>query len=114
GFLNALYAWEGKTVSKQKLAEEACFIEQSVIRENVGSQDQFHAAFGGLNVFEFSAEKVTVRPVVISKEKRDLWKSHLLVFYTGLTRFASDVVKEQIEKTERKDNDAYLSRMVEM
>lgn len=114
GFLNALYAWEGKAVSKQKLAEEACFIEQSVIRENVGSQDQFHAAFGGLNVFEFSAEKVTVRPVVISKEKRDLWKSHLLVFYTGLTRFASDVVKEQIEKTERKDNDAYLSRMVEM
>lgn len=114
GFLNALYALEGKKVSKQRLAEEACFIEQSVIRENVGSQDQFHAAFGGLNIFEFSQNGVSVRPVVISGEKKALWQDHLLVFYTGLTRFASDIVKEQVEKTKGLDNDLYLARMVKM
>ncbi len=114
GFLNALYAMQGKKVAKQQLAEEACYIEQHVICENVGSQDQFHACFGGMNVIEFSGSEIRVRPVITTSEKKQLFQQHLLVFYTGITRFATDVVKEQIEKTERLDNDAFLSRMVEM
>ena len=114
GFLNALNALQGKKVSKQKLAEEAIFVEQELIRENVGSQDQFHAAFGGFNVMEFSPNKINVRPVIISAEKLKLLENHLMIFYTGLTRFASDVVKEQIDKTKTRSNDQYLLAMRDM
>lgn len=114
GFLNALYALQGKKISKQRLAEEACFIEQKVIGENVGSQDQFHASFGGMNVIEFNHSTVTVRPVIISSEKKKLFENHLLVFYTGLTRFANEVVKEQLDKTKGLLNDRYLERIYQM
>lgn len=114
GFLNALYALEGRIVSKQQLAEEAIHIEQRLIKENVGCQDQTHAAFGGLNIVEFGRKGIDVRPVVISKEKYDLLDSSLLVFYTGLSRFASEIAKEQIENTRTKSKDAYLERMHRM
>src|SRR3989344_676169 len=113
GFLNALYAMQGKKIPKQRLAEEACYVEQKLIRENVGSQDQFHAAFGGLNIIEFHPSEIKVRPLIISAEKKRLFQSHLLVFYTGITRYASDIVKEQIDKTKSLDNDTYLRRMYE-
>jgi D-glycero-alpha-D-manno-heptose-7-phosphate kinase len=64
GFLNALSALQGKIVSKQKLAEEACHVEQNLIQENVGSQDCFHASFGGWNLIEFYSQSVRVKPVV--------------------------------------------------
>jgi D-glycero-alpha-D-manno-heptose-7-phosphate kinase len=114
GFLNALYALEGKTVPKQQLAEEAIHIEQDLIKENVGCQDQIHASLGGLNVVEFSKKRIAVRPVVISKEKYDLLNSSLLVFFTGLSRYASEIVKEQIENTRKQIIQAHLKRMREM
>lgn len=114
GFLNALYALEGKRVTRQLLAEEACYIEQQMIRENVGSQDQFHAAYGGLNIFTFSQKGVTARPLLISKKKRQLLEGSLMLFYTGITRFASKILSEQMEKTTAKQNDEYLMRMHEM
>ncbi len=114
GFLNALYALQGKKIPKQKLAEEACFVEQNCIKENVGSQDQFHAAHGGFNVFEFHNDYINVRPLIISSEKKQLLENSLMIFYTGLTRFASDVVKEQIQKTQSKNNDEYLKQMLDM
>ena len=114
GFLNALYAMQGKKISKQKLADEACFIEQKKIKENVGSQDQFHAAYGGFNIIEFFSSHINVRPLILSKEKLNLLQDSLLIFYTGLTRFASDVVKEQIDNTIAKKNDGYLLKMLDM
>lgn len=114
GFLNAIYALEGVKVSKQQLAEEAIYIEQEMIKENVGCQDQFHAAFGGFNIIEFSKERIAVRPVIISKEKLNLLQESLMVFYTGVTRYASEIVKEQIENTKNKSNDRYLERMYQM
>ncbi len=114
GFLNALYAMEGRKISKQHLADEACYIEQTVIGERVGSQDQFHAAFGGMNVFEFSNSGIKVRPLIISTTKKRILQDHLLVFYTGITRYANDIVKEQIDKTKNLDNDSYLRRLYEM
>lgn len=113
GFLNALYALEGKKVSKQKIAEEAVHIEQRIIKENVGSQDQFHAAFGGMNILEFSPQFIKVRPVIISAAKKKLFEDHLMIFYTGITRFATEVLKEQIEKTRTLSNDSYLQKMYE-
>jgi D-glycero-alpha-D-manno-heptose-7-phosphate kinase len=114
GFLNALYALKGKIITKQKLAEEAIFIEQQLIKENVGCQDQVHAAYGGLNIIEFSRSGIFIKPVVITKEKYQYLNESLLIFYTGLTRYASDVLKEQTEKTKTKGNDGYLARMHDM
>ena len=114
GFLNALYALKGMRVTKQKLAEQACFVEQKLIGENVGCQDQFHAAFGGLNVIEFKSGSIQVRPVVITPEKMRWLQKHLMVFYTGLTRHASEIVKEQIDKTVNRSNDESLHRMGQM
>ena len=114
GFLNALYALEGRTVSKQQLAEEAIHIEQKLIRENVGCQDQTHAAYGGLNIIEFSKGGIAVRPVIITREKYDYLNDSLLVFYTGLSRLASDIAKEQIENTQTCTLDDYLVRMYQM
>jgi D-glycero-alpha-D-manno-heptose-7-phosphate kinase len=114
GFLHALYALLGQKVSKQRLAEEACHIEQGMIRENVGSQDQFHAAFGGLNTIEFKADKIQIHPVVVTRAKSTFFEQHLMMFYTGLTRHASEILKEQMARTESRHNDAYLLRMGEM
>jgi D-glycero-alpha-D-manno-heptose-7-phosphate kinase len=114
GFLHAIYALKGEKIPKQRLAEEACYIEQKLIEENVGSQDQFHAAFGGINVIEFSDKEIRLRPAILSKASIDLLEDHLLLFYTGLTRHASGILKEQIEKTKAKSNDGYLKRMYEM
>lgn len=114
GFLNALYALEGKMASKQQLADEAIYIEQKLIGENVGCQDQVHASYGGLNIIEFNSTGISVKPVIISKEKYDYLNDSLMVFYTGLTRFASDIVKEQIKNTRTCSKDAYLERMHKM
>ena len=111
GFLNALYALEGKIISKQQLAEEAIYIEQHLIKENVGCQDQVHAAFGGLNIIEFSKSRLSVRPVIISREKYDFLDKSLMVFYTGITRYATEILTEQIENTKTCSADEYLDRM---
>ncbi len=114
GFLNALYALQGKKISKQKLAEEACHVEQNLIQENVGSQDQFHAAFGGFNVIQFHADYIQVRPLILSKEKKRMVEDHLLIFFTGMSRLASQIVKEQIDNTKNRINDSYLHKMLNM
>lgn len=114
GFLHALYALQGQKVSKQRLAEEACHIKQRLIQENVGSQDQFHAAHGGLNTIEFKDERIQIRPVVISGAKLNYFEQHLMMFYTGLTRHASEILKEQMARTESRSNDGYLHRMRDM
>ena len=106
GFVNALYALQKKGISKEGLAEEACHIEQEMIKENVGSQDQLHAAYGGLNLIEFSKQLPIVTPIEVDKP---LLENHLMMFFTGQTRHASEIVKEQMEKT--KDNSSYLSKM---
>ena len=111
GFLNALYALEGRTVSPARLAEEATYIEQRMIGETVGCQDQVHAAYGGVNLVEFSATGTAVKPVVMSPEKRALLNSSLMIFYTGQTRYASEVAKEQCRNTGRGSLDGYLERM---
>jgi len=114
GFLHALYALEGKVVSKEQLANDALHVEQNMIKENVGSQDQIHAAYGGLNVIEFGPDQFSVKPLIISKSKRQLLEDSMMVFYTGQTRYANDILKEQIERTRSRDNDAFLKKMHEM
>lgn len=111
GFLNALYALEGQRLSKQDLAELACHVEQDLIQENVGSQDQFHAAFGGLNKIQFSQNGIQVSPLVISAANKQHLQDHFLIFFTGMTRHASEIVQEQIEKTKNHTNNSSLKTM---
>lgn len=112
-FLNALYALNGARISKQNLAKQACYIEQHMICENVGSQDQFHAAFGGFNRIDFDVSAVHVKPIVASVEKIAFLERHLMLFYTGLTRHASKVLEEQVQKTMRKENDQFLQKIAQ-
>jgi D-glycero-alpha-D-manno-heptose-7-phosphate kinase len=114
GLLNALYALKRSKIEAQELAEEAIYIEQQLIKEHVGCQDQMHAAYGGLNIIEFSKSDISLRPVSISDEKKAHLNASLMVFFTGLTRYANDILKEQIENTKTCSKDEYLKRMHQM
>ena len=97
GLLNALYAYRGEMVSSKQLAKEAIRIEQEVIREAVGSQDQVWAAYGGINRVNFSHDGAfDVQPVVITPERRQALNDHMMLFFTGFARTASVVEAEKI------------------
>lgn len=105
GLLNALYALQGKMITKKRLAFEAIHIEQEMIREAVGSQDQIAAAFGGLNKVVFSGNSIEVNPVTISNEKIAHLQSHLMLFFTGFSRFAVDIEKDKLQRLASKSNE---------
>jgi D-glycero-alpha-D-manno-heptose-7-phosphate kinase len=103
GLLNALNALKGKMITKRQLALDAIHVEQDRIKENVGSQDQTVAAFGGFNKIEFGgSQKITVHPVTISQDKLDILQNHLMLFFTGFPRNASEIAAEQIRNTPQK------------
>jgi D-glycero-alpha-D-manno-heptose-7-phosphate kinase len=113
GLLNALNALQGKLITKRQLALDAIHVEQDMVKENVGSQDQTIAAFGGLNEIRFGGrQKIVVQPVTISQERLELLQSHLMLFFTGYPRNASDIASEQIERT--RDNISELRIMMGM
>ncbi len=113
GLLNALHALDGKIVSKKQLALDAIHLEQERLKENVGSQDQVVAAFGGFNRIEFGGpEKITVHPITLNKEKLDFFQDHLMFFFTGLSRNASEVAGDWIKNTPRKTSE--LENMLKM
>lgn len=114
GFLNALHALHGEAVNKARLAREAVYVERKMIGENVGYQDQYHAAYGGFNIIEFASDRVSVRPVSIEEEKKHALERAMMLFYTGLQRSAHEVVREQIDNTRNKQNDGVLADMLEM
>lgn len=102
GLLNALYAYEGKVKSKLDYAKEAIYIEKEILNENVGVQDQLAAACGGLNYMKLSSSGYEVNPIILSKERKLVLDSNLLLYYTGISRFATEVLTEQIEKTKER------------
>lgn len=97
GLLHALNALEGRVLSKNRLAEKATVIEQEVIRENVGNQDQLWAAHGGFHKINFDRRGTAdLVPIILSADReRELLKS-LMLFHTGISRFASDIAGEKI------------------
>jgi D-glycero-alpha-D-manno-heptose-7-phosphate kinase len=98
GMLNALYALRGGMIDKRKLAQEAIRIEQQVIGEAVGSQDQIWAAFGGINRIDFPIiGDFQVRPLIVPSERRQELFDHLLLFFTGFSRFASEIAQRKID-----------------
>ena len=103
GLLNALHALNGRMVSKNQLALDAIHVEQERIKENVGCQDQTAVAYGGFNKIEFGGhQKVKVQPVFLDSGRLSLLQDHLMLFFTGFSRTASEVAAEQIKNTPTK------------
>lgn len=102
GLLHALHALRGERVSAGQLAEEASHIEIEVLRQPIGKQDQYAAAFGGLNFFRFEADgRVTVEPQRVPAHRLAEFFDHTLLFWTGMQRDASSVLAEQKTNTPR-------------
>ena len=100
GLLHTLYALKGVMPSKMQLAKEAINIEQNLLKENVGCQDQVMAAFGGFNRISFDCDgDIDVRRVTIKPERLDLLQDHLLLVFTGFSRMASEIAGVQIQQT---------------
>ena len=102
GMLNAFYALKGKYVDKKKLADDAIYLERVLCQEAGGWQDQIAASFGGFNRINFNADGYEVLPVIISPEKKKQLNQNLLMFFTGFTRFSSDVQKANAAGKENK------------
>ena len=97
GLINVINALKGQQISKEDLAKQAIYIEQKVLKESVGSQDQILASFGGFNRINFYPDDTfSITPVIISKSLTDQLQSHMLLFFTGLSRFSSDIAKDKI------------------
>ena len=113
GLLYSLYALEGKTTSKQELALEAINIEQELIKEHVGSQDQTFAAYGGLNVINFlSNGQIVVEPIIMKPDRLEDFESKFMLFFTGFSRTASEISADNIKNIP--NNGISLSRMKDM
>jgi D-glycero-alpha-D-manno-heptose-7-phosphate kinase len=111
GLLHALHALRGKLVSKRTLAEEAIFVEQQVLRENVGVQDQIEAAFGGLNRIDIRPDgSFEVAPVVVPGGRLGELQKHLLLIYTGLSRTASEIAAEQVSTMKQRQTELKAMR----
>lgn len=93
GMLEAFYALKGKYADKRKLADDAIYLERTLCEEAGGIQDQIAASFGGLNRIDFSRDGYSVKPVVMTKERKEDLNNHLMLFFTGFSRFSSDIQK---------------------
>jgi len=104
--LKALYTYNNQIVSTRFLAEQACKIEMDRLREPIGKQDQYIAAFGGITTFEFLPdEKVEISPVRLDKETLYNLEDNLVLFFTGYSRSASSILKEQNDKSKVDDEE---------
>ena len=113
GLVHALSALQGRYISKEKLASSAIHIEQKIIQENVGSQDQISAAFGSFNRIEFYPNGTfQVTPVILPAGRITSLQNHLMLCFTGFSRIASEVAKSKIDNM--KSRKAELKRMREM
>lgn len=103
--LNALYTYKKEFVSQKQLAEEACKIEIEILKEPIGKQDQYIAAFGGITSLKFAKDgAVTVKPVKMSEEAQDELHNNIMLFYTGISRSASNILREQDEKSKKEES----------
>jgi D-glycero-alpha-D-manno-heptose-7-phosphate kinase len=113
GLLHNLSVAKNKYVTKDYLAEEACRVEIDLLKEPIGKQDQYAAAFGGLNVFEFKTNGgVTVSPLHQQKEVTEQLEKNLLMFYTGDQRSASAILSEQKKNIQEGEKLGSLKKMV--
>jgi len=98
GFLNAIHAWKGQNALPEQLAKEAIKVEREMMNEAGGKQDQYIAAYGGVNLMEFKKdESVTVKPIKFNQDNLKHFQDHLLLFYIGSPRSSSKLHQEQVK-----------------
>lgn len=112
GMLNAFYALKGKYADKKRLSDEAIYLERVLCQEVGGWQDQIAAAYGGFNRINFKEDTYEVLPIIISPERKKQLNNNLMMFFTGFTRFSSDVQKAN--ELNKKDKIAQLKEMYSM
>ncbi len=111
GMLHALKALKGERVTKEWLAYEAIRIEQDVLKENVGSQDQTAAAFGGFNVIKFNKDgSLSIEPLVLTNDRKESLNNHLMLFFTGFSRIASEIAESKIANLSKKAEELHAMR----
>jgi D-glycero-alpha-D-manno-heptose-7-phosphate kinase len=104
--IKAVYAHRRKLILPQDLAELACHVEIDRLQEPIGKQDQYIAAYGGLTCFTFHKDnRVTAKPLKISQETLYDLEDHLLLFFTGFSRSAGGILKDQKVRTQKNDNE---------
>ena len=113
GMLNAFYALKGKYADKKTLADQAIYLERELCQEMGGWQDQIAASFGGFNRINFNANGYEVLPVIISPKRKRQLNNNLLMFFTGFTRFSSDVQKTN-KTSGMDDKKSRLQKMYEL
>ena len=112
GLLHSLYCYKGKFVSKERLASEACDVEIEQLGNPIGKQDQYAAAYGGLNFIEFRKDGgVLVDPVIMNENSFRRLESNLMMFYTGQLHSASEILKEQKSNITAGDKEANQLKM---
>lgn len=112
GLLKSLYAFKEKQVDKLDLAREAIHIERDILKEPVGYQDQVFAAMGGMNLIKFTQNGIDVKPIHLSQKREQEFEDHLMLFFTGIRRRASDIITGQIQKVDK--NKENLTKMREL
>lgn len=113
GVLNALYAYLGKHVDAETLAQQSCQIEINILKNPMGKQDQYASAYGGLNTIQFNSdESVFVDPVIFTEQTKMNLQSKFLMFYTGLERLSSSILGSQ--QSNIKDNFQQISEVVSL
>lgn len=112
GMLNAFYALKGKYADKKKLAEDAIYLERVLCKESGGVQDQIAAAYGGLNRIDFYDGGFSVNPIIISSERKKTLNDNLMLFFTGFSRFSSNI--SQAHEKGIKDKISELKEMYKL
>ncbi len=116
GLLHALYAAQGRMIGKRELACEAVHIERDLLKENVGVQDQIQTAHGGLNKIDIHKNgEFTVNPLILPPARLKNFQDHLLLFFTGLSRTASEIAGEKIKAIAKKEQELHqMQAMVDI
>ena len=111
GLLHAVHALKGQMVGKEQLAMESIHLEQEVLKETVGSQDQVLAAYGGFNHVAFlPTGEISVRPVTISQDRVRELSSHLMLFYTGIKRTASNIAQSYVNDIHQRERQLQIMK----
>jgi D-glycero-alpha-D-manno-heptose-7-phosphate kinase len=111
GFINLISHCKRNVLSRYDLAQKAIYVEQNLLKENVGVQDQVHAAYGGLTKYTFTKNGFTINPIRIKSDCKEILDENLVLLFTGIQRHASKELEEQIEHTKKRQLDNKLERL---
>lgn len=115
GLLNSIYSYIGKYVSKERLADEACKVEIEHLKSPIGKQDQYAAAYGGLNFIKFNKDgSVSVSPIIMKGETYRKLQNNLMMFYTGTMRSANEILSEQKKNISNESKRNNLKKMCKL